>query len=763
MMTLLKSLPVVLILFHIVCGWNYGGGGHHDIPHKIIIKHVPKHVPVYKPVPIPKLVPVPKPVGYLKPLSIAKPFKVPQVIPVIKHLQKPFPVLKGVPFHFPIPLPKLVKLPFQIKIPKPYVVRVPKPYAVAKKYPVAVPVHIPKPYVVPILKSVPVGVPQKIPKIVPVVKEVPEYVKRPVPVYIEEQPYKPNYKGTPYPSGDYKGTPYTGGDYKGTPYQGGDYKGSPLPGKGTPYPQGGHKGKGGGGGQSSIINPTSAASFLATHAGKLQSHPDGQSHIYGAYTQNHAFSGLQGLGGGIHGGYHGAHWGSDVQGYGGSWGFEGNQNPYASGAQDHGHYIPGDIDGSGVYGRDTTKEQVVSESTKYGQDNGAGGISYDQNHFASDQVEGQQNEGYGSENPQTYLGVSVSNFNDHSGRGEQYQGEQSTGGYNVGENKITSDFQGENTGTHYGNNGQVPTLAIYQLQNGAATPINYPQANANYYNTGYQSHSNNNYQGDGNEDQGYDNQAPPYAGYESQIYSQNENTDAVNNGPPQQQSSYGYQSQDNSYASYQQSGKEYPSPQSDAGYQPSQQSDTPHPSFQNDEPTQDEDSPSQQDQNNYGSQSSTYENQGSYGSHGSSKVYHNQASYYINHGNTEVQGNDASHQDVVASLQNYGLKAAYATQPGKENGRVEGATGTVYMRAYDQAGNPVYNVQNSVNFQAQETQPRDTYSDYSQTKPEEEQAEKQEPLIAKARSYESDQLVGDSNGYSTQEGGDIKGGSWNAA
>lgn len=78
-MSLLKTSPVLLVLIvHLASAWNYGGGGGGWYDHsasKVIVKHVPKHVPVYKPVPYPKHIPVPKPVGYLKPLAIAKPFR----------------------------------------------------------------------------------------------------------------------------------------------------------------------------------------------------------------------------------------------------------------------------------------------------------------------------------------------------------------------------------------------------------------------------------------------------------------------------------------------------------------------------------------------------------------------------------------------------------------------------------------------------------------------------------------------------------------
>ncbi|CAL1290683.1 unnamed protein product [Larinioides sclopetarius] len=770
-MILLRTVPLVLVLFHVVCGTNYGGGyGWHDkIPSKIIVKHIPKHVPIYKPYPFPKPVPVPKPVGFLKPLAIAKPFSVPHVVPVIKHFQKPFPVLKGVPFHFPIPLPKLSLKPIQIKIPKPYVVRVPKPYAVAKKFPVAVPVHIPKPYVVPVYKPVPVGVPHKIPKIVPIFKEVPEYVKKPVPVYIEEQPYKPNnYKGTPYiPSGgSYKGSPYPegiGGGHKGSPFPegiGGGYKGSPFPtggNKGTPYIP---SGKGGNGyhakGTNTHTHATSAASFLAAHAGKLQSQNSGSYHdILGAYSQNQAFPGIQSLGGGIHGGYQalqgfhnfgGNNYGGNNFDFHGSYSEDTKQHNNYENEGGHGFEGYGNL---GIYARgveaDKAKDAEIHESAGENHETGAGEVSYDNNNHADGAETG------GNTGGQGYIGVSVTTFNDQGGRGGGYQGEPAVGGYsNQGgyENEGGNEDQGKegyNVGNNQeqysngeqGENGYAhPALTLYQLHNGAATALNFPNAAANYYDTGYQSQQEQGNQGDAGH--GYDF---------NQNYQQNEGSD----GYGLQQSSYGYQGHANYQAASQQNNQQYPVQQGDRNSE------------------------------NYGNQESSYQNEGGYAGYqnqaaysnqGHSKVYHNQASYQVNHVPAYGKEEGYGQQNLEAGLQNYGLKAAYQVQTGAENNNhLQGAAGTVYVRAYDnQGGNQApYKVQAPDNYQAEDTQEKRSYSAYAPQKDADVEPEKAEsnekPLVASGRSIDSissDTLVGSSNGYSTPEGGETKGGSWKA-
>ncbi|XP_055941728.1 uncharacterized protein LOC129971773 [Argiope bruennichi] len=771
-MMLLRSVPIVLILFHVVCGTNYGGGyGWHDkIPSKIIVKHIPKHVPIYKPYPFPKPVPVPKPVGFLKPLAIAKPFSVPHVVPVIKHFQKPFPVLKGVPFHFPIPLPKLSLKPIQIKIPKPYVVRVPKPYAVAKKFPVAVPVHIPKPYIVPVYKPVPVGVPQKIPKIVPIYKEVPEYVKKPVPVYVEEQPYKPNnYKGTPYiPSGgSYKGSPFPegiSGGHKGSPFPqgiGSGYKGSPFPtgfgggNKGTPYIP---SGKGGNGyhakGTNTHTHATSAASFLAAHADKLQSQHSAYHDIIGAYSQNQAFPGIQSLGGGIHGGYHtlqGFHnFGGNNFGFHGTYTEDTKQNSNYELEDGHGLEGYGNL---GLYARGAdagkTKDVETHESAAENEA-GAGEGSYDNNNHADEAKETGGNAG--GQGNQGYIGVSITTFNDQGGRGGGYQGDSAVGGYgnqggyeNQGENEEQGK-QGYNIGNNqeqYNNGGQGengyahPALTLYQLHNGAAaTALNYPNAAANYYNTGYQSHQEQGNQGDADQEYGY-----------NQNYQQNEGSE----GYAQQQSSYGYQGHASYQSASQQNNQQY-SPQQDDG-----------------------------NTGNYGNQEGSYQNEGgypqnqaAYSNQGHSQVYHNQASYQVNHAPDFGKEEGYGQQNLAAGLQNYGLKAAYQIQSGAEdNNHLQGAAGTVYVRAYDsQGGNQAaYKVQPADNYQAEDTQEKRSYTAYTPqkdagTEQEKNETNEKQPLVAAGRSIDSisssDTIVGSANGYSSPEGGETKGGSWRA-
>ncbi|GIX91484.1 uncharacterized protein CDAR_201131 [Caerostris darwini] len=796
-MNILQSVPVVLILFHLVSGTNYGGGGyghgwHDKIPSKIIVKHIPKHVPIYKPYPIPKPVPVPKPVGFLKPLAIAKPFNVPHVVPVIKHFQKPFPVLKKVPIHFPIPLPKLVKLPFQIKLPKPYIVRVPKPYAVAKKFPVAVPVHIPRPYVVPVYKSVPVGVPQKIPKIIPVIKEVPEYVKKPVPVYIEEKPYKPdNYKGTPYiPSGgSYKGSPFPegiGGGHKGSPFPegigsghkgtpfpggiGGGYKGIPFPSgfegsnKGTPYGKGGNNGGGGYHAKGTNPHATSAASFLAAHAGKLQSQHSNYQDILGAYSQNQAYSGLQSLGGGIHGGYQGF---GNFHNFGGN-GFEGS---HIEDIKQHSNYDQGlgGFDNLGVYARGVGNEkQNVPEPEKYqqedqgynseGHESNAGAIPYDNNNHDGGSENGGNNEGQGGYNNPAYLGVSFTTFNDQGGRGGGYHSDSSANkeynnqeGYENQEegNQNHEENQGYDDGKYqeqYNNGGRgengfgnIPALTLYQLHNGAATAIS-NNAGVNYYNTGYQQQDHGN-QGVNSQGYGYNGNA----GYENQNYQQNDG--AEEDKGPYQQNSYGYQV--NHPAATQQNNQQY---------SPLQNQENSN-SYGNQEP-------SHQNEGAY-KQIAAYQNQGAYNHQGHSEVYHNQASYQVNHAPEYGNEGEYGQQNVAAGLQNYGLKAAYPVQTGEESSNhLQSSSGAVYVRAYDnQDGNQApYKVQQQGedNYQAEDTHQKETYSPYVSPKDSgsDSQKETSDKLSLAATGRSSDTLVGSSNGYSTPEGGETKGGSW---
>ncbi|KAG8178981.1 hypothetical protein JTE90_012494 [Oedothorax gibbosus] len=753
-MIVLRAIPAMVFLLHVSSALNYGGGGgggyggggygggyQEEIPNKIIIKKIPKHVPIYKPVPYPKLVPVPKPVGFLKPFAIAKPFSVPHVVPVIKHFQKPFPVLKGVPFHFPIPLPKLVKLPFQIKIPKPYIVRVPKPYAVSKKFPVAVPVHIPKPYVVPIYKPVPVGVPHKVPKVINVYKEVPEYVKKPVPVYVEEQPYKPqgDHKGTPYvPSGGNKGSPFPsgiGGGHKGTPFPGGVGGGN----KGSPFPSGGNGGYGnvGGGLHSKGTNPhaTSAANFLAAHAGKLQSsHNSGYQDILAAYTQHQNFAGLQGLGGGIHGGYQG---GQDLNGYGGLSGHNLDfQGGYGSHSQGQGVYEGfGGFDDASAYGRgagvDKAKDSETSHEEGYGHNSGnEEGNSYDNaGHESNSYNEGQggYNEGQGNggyNNNQGYIGLSISSFNDHSGRGGGFK-DEAAGGYNDQVGHDNQDYginnnQGydgnHNSGGSYGGqegNGyqHSPTLSIYQLQNGAASTINFPNAASNYYNTGFQPQQSYGHQADSA--QTYSQNHGGNVGYESQGVSDH------------QQSSYG----------------------------PLQQT--------------------QENDGGYSNQESTYQNEGSYNNQdvGYQGSYDNQAHSESYH-NQEAEAS-YNHPNLAPGLQSYGLRAAYPVQPGTDNqNQLQGAAGTVYVRAYDNnQGQPQsvsYSVKTSAdNYQPQDSTQQNTYSSFTSTRnavpapAEKEPAEDKEPVAAASgRSYDVEDKPAISSGYSTLEGSEGKEGSW---
>ncbi|XP_035228179.1 neurogenic protein mastermind-like [Stegodyphus dumicola] len=771
---ILKSIPAFLILFHLVSGWNYGGGGWHDkIPRKIVVKHIPKHVPVYKPVPIPKLVPVPRPVGFLKPLAIAKPFSVPHVVPVIKHFQKPFPVLKGFPFHIPIHVPKFHKVPIPIKLPKPYVVRVPKPYAVAKKYPVAVPVHIPKPYLVPVLKQVPVAVPHKVPKVINVVKEVPEYVKKPVPVYIEEKPYQHdygNYKGTPYiPSGgDYKGTPYipSGGDYKGSPFPSGiseGHKGSPFPadvsggGKGTPYNP---PGKGGSGYHSkgTNVHATSAASFLAAHADKLKQQNSGQGDFLAAYSQNQAYSGLQGLGTGIHGGYHGLQsFGNGYQNFGAN--FHNIQGSY--GAEEHGGYdlhsldSIGGYDNFGVYGRGAEAGKIKEESSDAGQANAgshenSGEVTYDDKGASADQIDHDGKDTTGNNAGYSLSSYSLSSYNDQSGRGGGYQNEPAVGGYHgqgLSENEGQGAYQGygssggnsnQDSNAAYGNQGgngfsQIPGLAIYKLENGVATPLSYSSHVVQNYNSGYQGQNAYENQEAG---QGYVNNQIGNGGYGSQNYQQNEESDS--NQAHYQQNSYGYQPQQSQYPS--QSGQAYHAQQGAGNYDVS--------SYQN--------------LNNYNDQS-----QSSYSHQENSEAYHNQASYQINPDKQAQSGYE--NENASPALQDYGLRAAYPIQidVGNQN-QIQGSTGTVYVRAYGHQGESenqvAYNVQNSDSYQTEDSQPQTSYSAYStqvNAAAPIQPKTNDEPKAASGRSLEKvSQIVGSSGGYSTPEGGDTKGGSW---
>lgn len=658
---------------------------------------------------------------------------------------------------------------------------------------------------------------------------------------VEEKPYKHehynpdigNYKGTPYiDEGSYKGSPFPsgiGGGHKGTPYpsgiSGGEYKGTPYPSgfgggeyKGSPYPEslgGGNKGtsyipsgKGSGGSagsggyhsKGSNVNPTSAQAFLAAHADKLGGGQSGGEYgnILASYShQQH--SGYQGLGGGIHGGL------QNHQGYQ-TGGYQNSQGGYHESFGSYGgqgqtgydlHSLASLAGYDNVYGRgvDTNKiheegntgvEQsggYESERSPADHTSGSGGEESYGKHSNDDKIGQQQkeaeNQGGAGYNAPAYIGVSVTSYDDHSGRGGGYPENTSSGKYDgqtsydshAGETRdqgsesqgyqgynANADYNSQSNGVNYAHQGnsanyvQLPQLALYQIQNGAATAITYPTAGLQIYNAGYQGHSG--YQNQ--DDTSYDNNQVGNGNYDQQSYQQQEGSDDNSQGNYQQQNAYGYQGQANYNAEGYQSNQGYGNQQSQdsTGYG-----------------TQ-EGLYGSQNQDGYNAQGNNYQNQEAYSNQANSEAYQNQASYQVNQNSGGYQNEAAGYggQEIAAGLQHYGLRAAYPVQTGVENNnQLQGATGAVYVRAYNQGENQAsYNNQNEENYQTQDSQQQKSYTAYSvssstSVKTAQKPDAQTQQIAAAGRTYDSktnDQIVGNSSGYSTPEGGDTKGGSW---
>ncbi|GIY92338.1 uncharacterized protein CEXT_60771 [Caerostris extrusa] len=116
--------------------------------------------------------------------------------------------------------------------------------------------------------------------------------------------------------------------------------------------------------------------------------------------------------------------------------------------------------------------------------------------------------------------------------------------------------------------------------------------------------------------------------------------------------------------------------------------------------------------------------------------------------NTEMKVSMAN-KNVAASLQNYGLKAAYPVQTGEESSNhLQSSSGAVYVRAYDnQDGNQApYKVQQQGedNYQAEDTHQKETYSPYVSPKDSgsDSQKETSDKLSLAATGRSSDTLVG---------------------
>lgn len=578
------------------------------------------------------------------------------------------------------------------------------------------------------------------------------------------------------------------------------------------------------------MHATSASSFLEAHAGKLSGSQAAHEYdsILAQYSHNLGLSGphtvglsgSQEYGGGIHGGHQSY---QDVSsGYQGGYG--GNfQESYGSyGSQEHGgqplegHGYGGyDLHGlssiggyESLYGRgvDTNKvqdvEQKSPEPAAYGNGNVGNGHDGGSNEDgAYNKYDGgdqpnvhqkgpQEEENKGSNNYETpaYIGVSVTSYDDHSGRGGGYPETPNVVNYGAhgnyennaeGNTEQTSEhgYQGyaaQNTEYHAQNNGgnyahqaqspnyaQLPQLALYQIQNGAATAIHYPNNGLQFYNIGHQAQGN--YQNQ--EDNSYNNNQVDQGNYAAQGYQQHESPNDGEAGgyqqpQQQQQQAYAYQGQVGYQGESYQNNQAYPNHQNqeNAGYGNENQ----------------EASYGNQNQEAYKNQE-VYRNQESYGNHENSEGYNNQASYQVSPNAVGYQ-NEASYnnQEVAPGLQNYGLRAAYAVQPGAENhNQIQGAPGTVYVRAYDNQGEnqAPYSAHNQEGYQTQDSQQQKTYAAYSTTKTvssvsstQQTDAPKQQ-TPAVGRSFESitnDQVVGSSSGYSQPEGGDTKGGSWQA-
>lgn len=431
--------------------------------------------------------------------------------------------------------------------------------------------------------------------------------------------------------------------------------------------------------------------------------------------------------------------------------------------------------------------------------------------------------------------MSVTSFDDHSGRGGGYSenlgsygnagnaGHYENGGVYenyAGENKdqqqgyqsygaSNAEYSSQDSGPVYGhqaqslNFAQMPQVALYQIQNGAATAIQYPHAglqqliNAGYQvQNGYQNQEDNSYANNqlGYGSQGYQQQAHTEEGNYQQQHAVYAAGNAENQGNAYQNShAYGNQNQQNAgYGNVNQEASTY-------GYQ-NQEGHSNQEGYQNQEGYSNQEGHQNQEgyanqeghqnQEGYGNQEGYqnqegYSNQGgyqkqeTYGNAENSNAYHNVASYQVSP-NTAGYQNDVGYnnQEIASGLQNYGLSAAYAVQPGTENhNQGHGATGTVYVRAYgnNQGGNQqaAYGVQTHENYQAQDSQQQKSYAAFSSTKSISSLVASATPqsdttataklsVAASGRSYDSqtsEPIIGSSSGYS-QPAGDAKGGSW---